>query len=72
MSSEEQLERSAQSIDRALGEIEHSLEQMLALARLSASDLNLDREALQKDERAAQQEGSAVCADLQAPGLSGG
>lgn len=48
MSSEEQLERSAQSIDRALGEIEHSLEQMLALARLSASDLNLDREALQK------------------------
>lgn len=44
-----ELERSIQSVDQALGEIEHTLEQMLALARLSASDLtNLDRDALQK------------------------
>lgn len=44
----EEFERSIQSIDNALGEIEHTLEQMLALARLSASDLNVDRAALQK------------------------
>lgn len=44
----EELDRSVQSVDRALGEIEHTLEQMLALARLSASDLNVDRAALQK------------------------
>ena len=37
-----------QSIDQALGEIERTLEQMLTLAQLSASDLNVDREALQK------------------------
>lgn len=44
-----ELERSIQSVDQALDEIEHTLEQMLALARLSASDLtNLDRDALQK------------------------
>ena len=36
--------------DIALGldEISHTLEQMLSLAELSASDLNLDRNALQK------------------------
>ena len=44
----EELEKSAQSIDKALGEIERTLEQMLTLAQLSASDLNVDREALQK------------------------
>ena len=44
----EKFERSIQSIDQALGEIERTLEQMLALARLSASDLNIDRAALQK------------------------
>lgn len=44
-----ELEQSIQSVDQALDEIEHTLEQMLALARLSASDLtNLDRDALQK------------------------
>ena len=37
-----------QSIDQALDEIERTLEQMLTLARLSASDLNVDRAALQK------------------------
>lgn len=37
-----------QSLDAALAEIEHILEQMLTLARLSATDLNLDRDALQK------------------------
>ena len=44
----EKFERSIQSIDQALGEIERTLEQMLTLARLSATDLDLDRVALQK------------------------
>ena len=44
----EEFEQTIQSIDQALGEIEHTLEQMLTLAQLSASDLNVDREALQK------------------------
>ena len=48
MQSTEKFEKSIQSIDQALGEIERTLEQMLALAQLSASDLNIDRAALQK------------------------
>ena len=48
MQSKEEFEQTIQSIDQALGEIEHTLEQMLNLAQLSASDLNVDREALQK------------------------
>lgn len=44
----EKFEKSIQSIDQALGEIERTLEQMLALAQLSASDLNIDRATLQK------------------------
>ena len=44
----EEFEKSVQSIDQALGEIERTLEQMLTLARLSTSDLNVDRAALQK------------------------
>nr|WP_325183022.1 hypothetical protein [uncultured Oscillibacter sp.] len=48
MQSKEEFEQTIQSIDQALGEIEHTLEQMLTLAQLSASDLNVDREALQK------------------------
>ena len=44
----DEFEKSIQSVDQALGEIEHTLEQMLALAQLSASGLNLDRAALQK------------------------
>ena len=48
MQSTEEFEKSIQSIDQALGEIERTLEQMLALAQLSASDLNIDRAALQK------------------------
>ena len=39
---------SPQDIDAALAEIERTLDQMLTLARLSASDLNMDRAALQK------------------------
>lgn len=39
---------SVQSLDAALAEIERTLDQMLTLARLSASDLNVDRAALQK------------------------
>ncbi|MCI9609082.1 MAG: hypothetical protein HFG07_02485 [Oscillibacter sp.] len=37
-----------QSLDAALAEIEQTLEQMLTLARLSATDLNLDRDVLEK------------------------
>lgn len=44
----EDFEQPIQAIDQALGEIERTLEQMLILARLSASDLDVDREALQK------------------------
>ena len=35
-------------IDAALAEIERTLDQMLVLAQLSASDLQVDRAALQK------------------------
>ena len=48
MPPKEEFEKSIQSIDQALGEIERTLEQMLTLARLSTSDLNVDRAALQK------------------------
>lgn len=48
MQSKEEFEQTIQSIDQALGEIERTLEQMLTLAQLSASDLNVDREVLQK------------------------
>ena len=48
MQPKEEFEQTIQSIDQALGEIERTLEQMLTLARLSASDLNVDREVLQK------------------------
>lgn len=48
MQPKEEFEQSIQSMDQALGEIEHTLEQMHALAQLSASDLNVDRIALQK------------------------
>lgn len=37
-----------QRIDNTLSQIEHTLDQMLALAELSASDLNVDREAMQR------------------------
>lgn len=37
-----------QDIDAALAEIERTLDQMLVLAQLSASDLHVDRATLQK------------------------
>jgi len=37
-----------QDPDKALAEVEHTLEQILALATLSASDLDVDRPALQR------------------------
>ena len=37
-----------QDVDAALAEIERTLDQMLALAQLSASGLEVDREALQR------------------------
>ena len=48
MPPKEEFEKSVQSIDQALDEIERTLEQMLTLARLSTGDLNVDRAALQK------------------------
>ncbi len=48
MQPKEKFEQSIQSIDQAVGEIERTLEQMLALAQLSVSNLNVDRAALQK------------------------
>ena len=48
MQPKEEFEQTIQSIDQALGEIERTLEQMLTLARLSSSDLNVDRATLQK------------------------
>lgn len=48
MPPKEEFEKSVQSIDQVLGEIERTLEQMLTLARLSTGDLNVDRAALQK------------------------
>ena len=48
MQPKEEFEQTIQSIDQALGKIERTLEQMLTLAQLSASDLNVDRAALQK------------------------
>ena len=48
MHPKEEFEQSIQAIDQALGEIERTLEQMLTLAQLSASDLNVDRATLQK------------------------
>ena len=41
-------ELSLQEIDAALAEIEGALDKMLTLSRLSASDLNVDRQVLQK------------------------
>ena len=40
--------QSPQDIDAALAEIERTLDQMLVLAQLSASDLQVDRATLQK------------------------
>lgn len=39
---------SSQEADAALAEIEYTLEQMLVLAKLSASNLDVDRAALQR------------------------
>ena len=39
---------SPQELDAALAEIERTLEQMLVMAQVSASDLNVEREVLQK------------------------
>lgn len=45
---DEELLTAYQNLDAALAEIQRTLEQMLTLARLSATDLDLDRDALQK------------------------
>ena len=55
-----------QDIDAALAEIERTLDQMLVLAQLSASDLHVDRAALQKTLERLQNK-----IDLIADGLEG-
>ena len=60
-------ELSLQEIDAALAEIEGALDKMLTLSRLSASDLNVDRQALQKTLERLQDK-----IDRIAGGLSGG
>ena len=42
------LEQYIEHIDQSLDEIEYTLEQMLSMAQLSASDMNMDRQELQK------------------------
>ena len=44
----EEFDQTIQAVDQALGEIEHTLGHMLTLARLSAADLDVDRDALQE------------------------
>ena len=56
---------SPQDIDAALAEIERTLDQMLALAQLSASDLNLDRAALQKTLERLQNKIDHIADDLE-------
>lgn len=48
MTQQDQTPENLQRIDAALGEIERILDQMLVLAKVSASDLELDRAALQQ------------------------
>ena len=55
-----------QDIDAALAEIERTLDQMLVLAQLSASNLHADRAALQKTLERLQNK-----IDLIADGLEG-
>lgn len=54
-----------QDADAALAEIEHTLDQMLTLAQLSASDLNVDRNALQKTLERLQQKIDCIAGRLQ-------
>ena len=54
-----------QDIDAALAEIERTLDQMLALAQLSASNLNLDRAALQKTLERLQNKINRIADDLE-------
>ena len=56
-----------QDVDAALAEIERTLDQMLILARLSASDLNVDRAGMQRTLERLQRK-----IDRIADGLSGG
>lgn len=60
-------ELSLQEIDAALAEIEGALDKMLTLSRLSASDLDVDRQVLQKTLERLQDK-----IDRIAGGLSGG
>lgn len=60
-------ELSLQEIDAALAEIEGALDKMLTLSHLSASDLDVDRQMLQKTLERLQDK-----IDRIAGGLSGG
>lgn len=54
-------------IDSTLSEIERTLDKMLALAELSASDLNLDRDTLQKTLERLGQRIDCLADDLPSP-----
>ncbi len=54
-----------QSIDQALGEIDRLLHQMLLLAELSASCLDVDRAALQKIFERLQQRIDQIAAGIE-------
>lgn len=54
-------------IDSTLSEIERTLDKMLALAELSASDLNLDRDTLQKTLERLGQRVDCLADDLPSP-----
>lgn len=55
---------SSQDMDASLAEIECTLDQMLVLAQLSASELNVDRKTLQKTLERLQQKIDRIAVHL--------
>ncbi|MCI8878066.1 MAG: hypothetical protein HFF78_03715 [Oscillospiraceae bacterium] len=59
---------SFQDADAALAEIECALERMMLLAQVSSSDLNVDREALQRTLERLQQKIDRIADELEQSG----
>lgn len=59
---------SFQDADAALAEIERALERMMLLAQVSSSDLNVDREALQRTLERLQQKIDRIADELEQSG----
>ena len=59
---------SFQYADAALAEIECALERMMLLAQVSSSDLNVDREALQRTLERLQQKIDRIADELEQSG----